>query len=99
MPGCSKAGFPSGGKSFPTLPNPSSKKPNWWPARCFRPYARLRRCWGEKLVVRLNPKYVQDFLRVLSPEASFTACLQSAEAPVLFVTEDGSNYVVMPMAL
>ncbi len=61
---------------------------------------RLPVAWeGEKLVVRLNPKYVQDFLRVLSPEASFTACLQSSEAPVLFVTEDGSNYVVMPMAL
>ena len=61
---------------------------------------RLPVAWeGEKLVIRLNPRFVQDFLRVLSPETSLTAYFQSADAPVLFETEDGSSYVVMPMAL
>ncbi len=61
---------------------------------------RLPVAWeGEKLVIRLNPKYVLDFLRVLSPETSLTAYFHSSDAPVLLETEDGSSYVVMPMAL
>ncbi len=54
---------------------------------------------GEELRVRLDPRFLLDFLRVLPADASLVAYFTSPDAPVLFETEDGFSYVVMPMAL
>ena len=60
---------------------------------------RLPVAWEHPdLAVRLDPRFLLEFLRVLPPEASISVQLQSADAPVLFETEDGFCYVVMPMA-
>lgn len=53
---------------------------------------------GPAITVSMDPRYVVDFLKVLSPEATFTLDLQDSEAAALFLTADGFGYVVMPMS-
>lgn len=52
---------------------------------------------GEKLSCRLDPKFVIDFLRVLEPEKNISVFLASDE-PVYWKTDDGYEYVVMPIS-
>ncbi len=52
---------------------------------------------GEKIVLRLDPKFVIDFLRVLESEKSVSTFLASGE-PVCWKTDDGYEYVVMPIS-
>lgn len=50
------------------------------------------------LTVRLDHRYVSDFLRALDHEKSFTIEIENQESAALFSTEDGYGYVVMPLA-
>ncbi len=53
---------------------------------------------GAELVFCLDHRYVLDFLRVLDPEKSFSLQAKDSDHAVLFRTDDGYDYVVMPMA-
>jgi len=53
---------------------------------------------GEEITVKLDPRYVADFLRVLNPEKNFTLQVRDAESAALLTTDDGYAYVVMPLA-
>jgi DNA polymerase-3 subunit beta len=54
---------------------------------------------GPEAKVRLNPKYLTDFLGNLDPEMRLSVELRGKRSPVKFTTEDGYTYIVMPMAL
>lgn len=54
---------------------------------------------GEAIRLKLDYRYVSDFLRVLEPDALCTVDIASGTESALFTTEDGYAYVVMPMAL
>lgn len=53
---------------------------------------------GTKTPVKLDPRYVSDFLRVLDPDATFTFHLRDAESAVVCTTGDGYAYVIMPLS-
>ena len=53
---------------------------------------------GPELAFCLDHRYVLDFLRVLDPEKQFSLQAQGSDHAVLFRTDDGYDYVVMPMA-
>lgn len=53
---------------------------------------------GESMVISLDPRYLSDFLRVLSPDKTFTLELRGSKTAAVCVTEDGYGYVVMPLA-
>lgn len=53
---------------------------------------------AEELVVRLNEKYLAEFLRILDPGAQVTIGLRSGLEPVVFTTAGGHYYMVMPLA-
>jgi DNA polymerase-3 subunit beta len=53
---------------------------------------------GAEIPVKLDPRYVADFLRVLDPDRSFTLHLRDSESPVVCVTDDGYAYVIMPLS-
>ena len=52
---------------------------------------------GEKITVRLDPKYVTEFLRVFEAGKSITIYLKRDE-PVYWKTDDGYEYIVMPIS-
>ncbi len=53
---------------------------------------------GEPLPISLDPRYLSDFLRVLSPEKTFTIELRGSKTAAVCVTDDGYGYVIMPLA-
>ncbi|MEC9097439.1 MAG: DNA polymerase III subunit beta [Planctomycetota bacterium] len=53
---------------------------------------------GSEVAVSLDHRYVENFLRVLGSEASFTFDLEGSQAAVLLSTEDGYSYIIMPLA-
>ena len=53
---------------------------------------------GDEITVSMNHRYVEDFLKVLDAEMTFTLEIQNSESPALFTTADGFGYVVMPLA-
>lgn len=53
---------------------------------------------GPELILSLDHRFVLEFLRVLDIEKSFTIRAQDEEHAVVFATDDGYEYVVMPMA-
>jgi len=53
---------------------------------------------GTELSLCLDHRFVLDFLRVLDPEKSFTMEAENNEKAVVFSTDDGYQYVVMPLA-
>ncbi len=53
---------------------------------------------GEPLVISLDPRYLSDFLKVLSPDKTFTMELRGSKTAAVCVTDDGYGYVVMPLA-
>lgn len=53
---------------------------------------------GPKMPVKLDPRFVSDFLRVLDPDATFTFHLRDPESAVVCSTSDGYAYVIMPLA-
>ena len=54
---------------------------------------------GDPIRMKLDFRYVSDFLRVLEADATCTVDISSSTESALFTTTDGYSYVVMPMAL
>ncbi|MGD0897162.1 MAG: DNA polymerase III subunit beta [Thermoguttaceae bacterium] len=53
---------------------------------------------GAAVGITLDPRYLNDFLRVLDPEQTVTMELRDAESAAVCSTEDGYAYVIMPLA-
>jgi DNA polymerase-3 subunit beta len=52
----------------------------------------------EEIRITFDPRYVADFLKVLSPETLVNLQLTSAEHAAVFRVEDSYTYVIMPLA-
>jgi DNA polymerase-3 subunit beta len=53
---------------------------------------------GTEIPITLDPRYLNDFLRVLEPDANLTLELRDSESAAVVSTEDGYAYVIMPLA-
>ncbi len=53
---------------------------------------------GADISITLDPRFMSDFLKVLSPEQTFSMELRDADSAALCTTEDGYAYVIMPLA-
>jgi DNA polymerase-3 subunit beta len=53
---------------------------------------------GAALGITLDPRYLNDFLRVLDPQQTVVLELRDAESAAVCSTEDGYAYVIMPLA-
>jgi DNA polymerase III subunit beta len=53
---------------------------------------------GENKEITLDPRYLSEFLKVLSPEQNFVMALRDADSAAICSTEDGYAYVIMPLA-
>lgn len=53
---------------------------------------------GPDVPVKLDPRFVSDFLRVLEPEQTFTLQLLNSQSAVVCSTADGYAYVIMPLS-
>lgn len=54
---------------------------------------------GEMIRMKLDYRFVSDFLKVLESDTRFRFDVVSGTQPALLTTEDGYAYVIMPMAL
>jgi DNA polymerase III subunit beta len=48
--------------------------------------------------IKLDPRFMADFLRVLDPAAAVTVEITDAQSACVCSTEDGYGYVIMPLA-
>lgn len=53
---------------------------------------------GPELAITLDPRYVNDFLKVLDSERTITVELKDSESAAVCSTDDGYRYVIMPLA-
>ena len=53
---------------------------------------------GATVRIKLDPRFMSDFLRVLDPGAAVTVELTDAQSACVCTTEDGYGYVIMPLA-
>lgn len=53
---------------------------------------------GTDITVCLDPRFMNDFLKVLDPEKVFTLEIKDSESAVVCHTEDEYSYVIMPLA-
>jgi len=53
---------------------------------------------GEPIAIKLDPRYVSDFLKVLEPDKTFSLDLKNQEQAAVCSTDDGYGYVIMPLA-
>ena len=53
---------------------------------------------GDTLPVKLDPRFVSDFLRVLDADATFIFQIRDSESAVVCSTGDGYAYVIMPLS-
>ena len=53
---------------------------------------------GADITITLDPRYLNDFLRVLNPEATLVVELRDGESAAVCSTDDGYAYVIMPLA-
>jgi len=53
---------------------------------------------GPELHVKLDPRFMGDFLKVLEPERMFNLHLRDAQSAVVCYTDDGYGYVIMPLS-
>ncbi len=86
------------GLDFEFAPNQlivSAKTANLGASRVRLPIAH----GGDTIAMKLDHSYVGDFLRLLDPESTCTANIASSSESMLLTTDDGYQYVVMPMAL
>ena len=51
-----------------------------------------------QISITLDPRYLNDFLKVLDPEKTFTLELKDSESAAVCTTDDGYGYVIMPLA-
>jgi DNA polymerase-3 subunit beta len=54
---------------------------------------------GEVIKLKLDYRFVSDFLKVLDASTTFKLDIASSTQPALLTTADGYAYVVMPMAM
>jgi DNA polymerase-3 subunit beta len=54
---------------------------------------------GATVRIKLDPRFVSDFLRVLDPAAGVVVELTDAQSACVCRTEDGYAYVIMPLAV
>lgn len=54
---------------------------------------------GETIKMKLDHRFISDFLKVLDPEMKFIMDIVGPTSPALMTTDDGYAYVVMPMAM
>lgn len=52
----------------------------------------------DDVAISLEPKYVSDFLKVVSPETICDLSIEDSDTAVVFRVEDSYTYVVMPLA-
>ena len=53
---------------------------------------------GDEVSVKLDPRFMIDFLKVLDGGKSFTLEMKNSESAVIGYTDDGYSYVIMPLA-
>ena len=53
---------------------------------------------GPEVTVKLDPRFVADFLKVLNLEQTFSLHLRDAQSAVVCTTDDGYGYVIMPLS-
>lgn len=53
---------------------------------------------GDEITITLDPRFVIEFLKVLSGDASFTLDLEDGDSAAVCTTDDGYGYVIMPLA-
>ncbi|MBN1852305.1 MAG: DNA polymerase III subunit beta [Pirellulales bacterium] len=53
---------------------------------------------GAEVTIKLDPRFVSDFLRVLDLDKTFNMTWKDGENAVLCSTDDGYAYVIMPLA-
>ncbi len=53
---------------------------------------------SEEIRITFDPRYVSDFLKVLSPESLVELQLTNADMAAVFKVEDSYTYVIMPLA-
>lgn len=53
---------------------------------------------GQSISITLDPRFVNDFLKVLEPEKAFQIDLQDSDAAAVCTTDDRYGYVIMPLA-
>ncbi len=53
---------------------------------------------GATVKIKLDPRFVADFLRVLDPQTAVTVELTDAQSACVCTTADGYGYVIMPLA-
>lgn len=53
---------------------------------------------GPEVNVKLDPRFMSDFLKVLDLEQTFTLHLRDAETAVVCSTNDGYAYLIMPLS-
>jgi len=53
---------------------------------------------GDALKVTFDPRFVQEFLRVLDPAGSVTLSLIDSNSAAVFTTDENYTYVVMPLS-
>ncbi|MHC4178938.1 MAG: DNA polymerase III subunit beta, partial [Planctomycetota bacterium] len=53
---------------------------------------------GPAVPIRMDPRYVADFLKVLDLEQTFILDLRDGESAAVCTTDDGYGYVIMPLA-
>lgn len=52
---------------------------------------------GEELVIRLDNRYVADFLKVIPPDRTFTLDVENSQSAAWCSTDDHYGYVIMPL--
>ena len=52
---------------------------------------------GEKITVKLDPRYVAEFLQVLDADGTVSLCIRDAQSAVVCDTSDNYSYVIMPL--
>ncbi len=53
---------------------------------------------GAAVRIKLDPRFMADFLRVLDPAAAVTVEITDAQSACVCTTDDGYGYVIMPLA-
>jgi DNA polymerase-3 subunit beta len=53
---------------------------------------------GATVRIKLDPRFMVEFLRVLDPATAVTVELTDAQSACVCRTEDGYGYVIMPLA-
>lgn len=53
---------------------------------------------GEPAVVRLDPRFISEFLKTIPAETQISLKFTGEESPVVVTTDDNSTYVIMPLS-